>query len=330
MKKWDSDVPIDFVILWVDGQDEKWINQKKKYSLQNRHLSSSLNGDERYRDYGLLKYWFRMVAVNAPWVNHIFLVTNNEVPQWLNVNHSRLTIVRHEDFMPEEVLPTFNSNSIQMYIHQIKDLSEQFVLFDDDMFINRPISPNVFFNKQSLPRDVLALNVINPVDQFAHIFINNLALINKNYSKKSMLKKHLFKLFNWRYGFLNLVSLYLVIWPSFTRFYDAHLPYAYLKSQYRMVMNKYENQQNDTGHHKFREVTDISHWLVRYERLVNGDFAPITHHVGKLLYLGSQIPKYRKIITISDKKMSQDEFDKRIKSLRNYFKKKYVKSDFEL
>lgn len=330
MKKCDSNLSIDFVLLWVDEQDKKWMEQKNRYWDKYRTLDTHLNGNERYRDYGLLKYWFRMVATNAPWVNHIFLVTNNELPKWLNVSNPKLTIVRHEEFMPASDLPTFNSNSIQMYIHKIKGLSEKFILFDDDMFINKPIKPSIFFNKQGLPRDTLALNLINPVDQFAHIFVNNLVLINKNYRKKDLLQKNFFKLFNWRYGFLNFVSLYLVVWPSFTRFYDTHLPYAYLKSQYSMVMKKFKNQQSDTGHHKFREVTDISHWIVRYERLVNGDFVPITHRIGKLIYLGDKIPENKLIFTVGDREMSQSDFEKKVMILQTYFKKKYSKSDFEV
>lgn len=325
MKKWNKSGPIDFVILWVDGQDGTWLQKKHQYSNNN-----SLNGEERYRDYGLLKCWFRMVEENASWVNHIFLVTDNQIPSWLNVTYPRVTIVRHEDFMPPDILPTFNSNAIQMYIHKIEGLSEKFVLFDDDMFINKPISPNIFFSKKGVPRDTLSLNVINPIDEFAHLFINDLILINKNYKKYEFLKKNLFKLFNWRYGFLNFLSLYLFIWPTFTRFYDPHLPYAYLKSQYKNVMEKYSKQQNETGQHKFREVTDISHWVVRYERLVNGQFNPISYRVGKLLYLGDKIPKNKKLITIGDRDMTKFDFDKNIAFLHSYFDHRYKKSHFEI
>lgn len=325
MKRCNSSGPIDFVLLWVDGRDEAWLQQKNKYASNN-----SLNGAERYRDYGLLKCWFRMVEENASWVNHIFLVTENKIPTWLNVNNPKLTIVRHEEFMPLSALPTFNSNAIQMYIHNIKNLSEKFVLFDDDMFINKHIRPHIFFSKKGMPRDILALNVINPVDEFAHLFVNDLILINKDYKKNIFFKRNFFKLFNWRYGILNFLSLYLLIWPTFTRFYDPHLPYAYLKSQYKKVMEKYTDQQNETGHHRFREVTDISHWIVRYERLVNGQFSPISYRIGKLLYLGDKIPKSKQLITIGDREMKENDFDSSVASLHSYFDNEYVKSDFEI
>lgn len=318
-------MPIDFVLLWVDSQDETWLEEKNKYAIHD----DTLNGDERYRDYGTLKYWFRMVATNAPWVNHIFLVTDNQIPEWLNQLHPKLTIVRHADFMPADTLPTFNSNAIQMYIHKIKGLSEHFVLFDDDMFINQPIKPSVFFTQAGTPRDILGFNVINPVDQFAHLFVNNLALVNQNHQKKDLLRQHFFKLFNWRYGVLNILNLYLLPWRSFTRFFDPHLPYAYLKSEYQMVMTTYSQQRVETGQHRFREISDISHWLVRYERLVTGNFSPMSRKIGALVYLGDPIPEQKALITISDKSLSRSQFELRILKIRQYFRNKYSKSDFE-
>ncbi len=78
-------MPIDFVILWVDGNDPKWQVKKNQY----RSDDDNLNSVERYRDYGMLKYWFRMVEVNAPWVNKIHLVTDHQVPTWLDTNHPK-------------------------------------------------------------------------------------------------------------------------------------------------------------------------------------------------------------------------------------------------
>ena len=57
---------IDFVIPWVDGSDPEWISERDAYS-KNRDGSDPANGDDRYRDWGLLKYFFRSIAKNAPW-----------------------------------------------------------------------------------------------------------------------------------------------------------------------------------------------------------------------------------------------------------------------
>lgn len=60
---------IDFVLLWVDGSDPQWLEEKNKYS----EVKSNVNDDiVRFRDWDNLKYWFRSVEKYAPWVNKIF------------------------------------------------------------------------------------------------------------------------------------------------------------------------------------------------------------------------------------------------------------------
>ena len=90
---------IDFVILWVDGSDKEWLNEKNKYSNEKIDV---VNDAKRYRDYDLLKYWFRGVEQNAPWVNKIHLVTYGHLPKWLDTTHPKLNIVNHKDFIPAE------------------------------------------------------------------------------------------------------------------------------------------------------------------------------------------------------------------------------------
>ena len=69
---------IDFVLPWVDGSDKEWIAQKNQYMATRTNILSGdpeANAGNRYRDYGLLKYWFRSVERFAPWVNRVFFVT---------------------------------------------------------------------------------------------------------------------------------------------------------------------------------------------------------------------------------------------------------------
>ena len=96
-----------------------------------------------------------------------------------------------------------------------------------------------------------------------------------------------------------------------------------------MVMATYSQQQVETGQHRFREISDISHWLVRYERLVTGNFSPMSRKIGALVYLGDPIPEQKALITIGDKSLSRSQFELRILKIRQYFQNKYSKSDFE-
>jgi len=54
MKK-TTENPIDFVITWVDGQDNAWRKQKAHYN----HTEDEDDSNVRYRDWGLLRYYFR-------------------------------------------------------------------------------------------------------------------------------------------------------------------------------------------------------------------------------------------------------------------------------
>lgn len=37
-----------------------------------------MNSDKAYREWGTFKYWFRGVEKFAPWVNKVYLVTDNQ------------------------------------------------------------------------------------------------------------------------------------------------------------------------------------------------------------------------------------------------------------
>jgi len=117
--------PIDFVICWVDGNDPEWQKQKNYYDTSQQTDSREI----RYRDWDNLQYWFRGVEKYASWVNKIHFVTWGHLPQWLNTDHPKLNIVRHEDYIPKKYLPTFSARPIEVNLHRIKGLAEHFVFF---------------------------------------------------------------------------------------------------------------------------------------------------------------------------------------------------------
>ena len=81
---------IDFVIMWVDGNDSKW--QKKKAEYDNSIKKDESNSKIRYRDWGLLKYWFRSVEKYTPWVNKIYFITDHQIPEWMNLENDKYSI----------------------------------------------------------------------------------------------------------------------------------------------------------------------------------------------------------------------------------------------
>lgn len=116
-------------------------NEKDKYSPIKADESNSVN---RYRDWGLLPYWFRAAEKFTPWVNKIYFVTWGHIPSFLNTDNEKLRIINHKDYIPEEYLPTFSSHVIEANLHRIPSLSEHFVYFNDDTFILRPMPETSF------------------------------------------------------------------------------------------------------------------------------------------------------------------------------------------
>ena len=177
---------IDFVIIWVDGNDPKWQEEKRKYEKKDILTD---NRNIRYRDWDNLKYWFRAVEKFAPWVNKVHFVTCGQKPIWLNTDNPKLNLVNHRDYIDEKYLPTFNSNSIEINIHRIKKLSEKFVYFNDDMFITQNVKPELFFYKGK-PCDVAVLNAhISYRDIKNHAEVAEMDIINDYFHKNDVIKK---------------------------------------------------------------------------------------------------------------------------------------------
>ena len=141
---------VDLVYLWVNGNDPVW-REKRNATIGMTHEDSSVNCEGRYADNDELKYNLRAADMYAPWIRRIFIVTDNQAPQWLDSSNPKIRIVDHTEIMPPEALPTFNSSVIEHFIHLIPDLSEHFLYANDDMFINRPVDKSDFFGDDGKP-----------------------------------------------------------------------------------------------------------------------------------------------------------------------------------
>lgn len=277
--------PIDFVVTWVDGSDPSWIAKKNQYSIQAGSYKKSMSSQKAYRDWGTFKYWFRGVEKFAPWVNHIYLVTDNQVPKWLFTKFSKLTVVDHKDFIPNNYLPTFNSNAIEANIHRIKGLSEHFVIFNDDMYITSAVKPDDFFSSDGLPKYNTAINPIVPERYGTGNFqINDMEIVNSHFSKKEIIKNA--KLFSYRHGIKNLIRSILYVHSKFFfGFYEDHLPYPMLKSTIEKIWNVEGPAMVITSKSKFRSKLDTNLWLFKYWQIASGEYSIRSGTMGKLFSL---------------------------------------------
>ena len=222
---------VDFVLLWVNGNDPIWLEDYARYASQQE-------GDKRiirFRDWDNLKYLFRGIEKYAPWVRKVHFVTCGHIPDWLNLDAPKLHFVRHRDFIPNHCLPTFNCNPIELNLHRIEDLSEQFVYFNDDTFLIDFVPENRFF-RNGLPCDMAALNVLQPsFSGIDHIQCNDIMLINKYFAKRDIIKYHFGKWFNLKYVSQWYRTAVLLPWHLHTGFVDPHMPNAYLKSTFEKI-----------------------------------------------------------------------------------------------
>ena len=253
---------IDFVLAWVDGADKEWLAERRKYNP----AKGADNSAARYRDWENLQYWFRGVEKFAPWVNRIYFVTCGHIPPWLNTSHPKLKLIRHSDYMNPEYLPTFNINSIELNFHRIPELSEQFVYFNDDMFLLKSVKEEDFF-KDGLPRDccietaLVQDDIRNP---FASMLMNDAALVNMHYSKREVIKKHWKKWFNPSYGKMALRNLLMLPYRDFSSFKYTHLPSAFLKSTYEQLWDEEGSFLDEVCRNRFRTSFDVNQYVLKY------------------------------------------------------------------
>lgn len=290
---------IDFVITWVDEKDPKWLEEKEYYAKREQAGDAR---EQRYRDWNTLKYWFRSVEKYAPWVRKVFFITYGHLPEWLNLVNPKLEVIRHSDFIPNKYLPTFSNRPIELNFHRIKDLSEHFVYFNDDMFLTQNVTEDIFFYK-GLPCDTAVMTVYClgqedkklkkkvPIEATRATPAFDMIPLNRNFDKNTVIKKNIFKWFNMKYGFEWIRTFLLLPWSSFPAMANYHLPYSYLKSVYNEIWEKEKEILDNACLHKFRQTCDINQWVMGYWQIASGRFYPRSPRIGKYFALS---PNYNR------------------------------------
>lgn len=144
----DIDFPIDAVYTWVDGADPAWRDRmmRARAVAEGVEYHPEAQADNRYRSRDELKYSLRSLEMYAPWIRHVYLVTDQQMPEWLLEHCDRLTVVDHRDiFTDPDALPSFNSSGIITQLHHIDGLAEHYLYLNDDMFFGRDVRPSLFW-----------------------------------------------------------------------------------------------------------------------------------------------------------------------------------------
>ena len=292
---------IDFVVTWVDMNDPKWQKDFANYSGKINNKINELS-EARFRECGLLKYWFRGVEQFAPWVRKIHFVTCGQYPEWLNIRHPKLQLVNHEDYIPKQYLPVFNSNLIEIYLHKIPGLSEHFVYFNDDCYIINHISPGRFFTG-GLPNDIAAFRTNFGCSQFEKMLKNNIRLINKFFDKKEILKRDHDKWYNEMYGKKVRFTYLLSFYNKFATLRTPHNAKPFLKATFEDVWAHCGEELTGMSLHRFRSSNDYTPELFKTWQICRSNFVPYnTYNDTKMFPLVLRAKKA--ILTIRDQSYS--------------------------
>lgn len=281
---YDCPCTVDVVVTWVDGSDPNWLADKEYHLKQANGDRKVGNSACRYREWDFFRYWFRAIETYAPWVNCVYFVTYGHVPDWLNTESPKLKVVRHDEFIPKEYLPTFSSIPIEFNLHRIPGLSENFIYFNDDMFLSRHSSPEDFFvdGKPVLCPVPVPMSLYRNETPL-HIMCSTYAEINahNNISDSIYRNAHLW------YSTQN-ARQYGLISRAFRQneipgMYFSHMGVPFVKSTMEKAWEKYPSIAQ-TCMHKFRTPMDVMHYLFTAEDILSGNFSPCTpSHYGRTL-----------------------------------------------
>jgi hypothetical protein len=248
----DVTFPIDLVYLWVDGSDPDWMARRSERlaAIMGRPLHDLAVADSRFREHGELRYSFRSVRRYAAWTRHLYLVTDQQRPDWL-ADHPQVTVVDHRDIFEPDDLPTFNSHAIASRLHHIPGLAEHYLIFNDDVLLTRDLAPAHFFDSNGTAKFCLSSATLPAGPIMADDLPHEAA--------RKRARDHVWQ----RHG--RLVS------QAF-----KHTPIAHLRSWNEELEKRYAEDFRRTAASPFRSVGDLetASWLHHYLGYFEGRTRP--------------------------------------------------------
>ncbi len=264
----EIDFEVDAVYMWVDDSDPAWRERRDAAfnAFGGRALPDDSTADFRFRDHGELRASLRSLETHAPWIRRIFLVTDQQRPVWLDPSSSRVTVVDHRDIIDAAALPTFSSHVIGSQLHHIPGLASRYVVMNDDILFNRPVSAADLFTPEGLLRVVLSRSrrpLIEPgkLTPLEHARANSARLIERDHGHRV------------------------------TRLF-AHVPIPQSIVVAREVEGHYAAEIAETLRHPFRSAQDyeVNSWLHLYRALFTGRAVEANH---PFAYFNVGVPESR-------------------------------------
>lgn len=242
---------IDVVFTWVNDKDPEWQKKYNSYLSLNSEVHGQYATDKaRFSNHNELYYSIKSVVENIPWVRNIYLITDDQKPSWLG-EYPKVKVIDHKKIIPLNFLPTFNSHVIEAHLHNIPDLAEHFIYFNDDVFVARQIPEGHFFKGNGL----------------ASIFL----------SKKSLAK--MFEKGVYTPTLSASINVQKILKKDYGVSIDIPLVHTYVplrKSVYKIVHDKYKNEIKRFCVNKFRSDSDLNlaTFMVPWIAYINGLATP--------------------------------------------------------
>lgn len=229
---------IDMVYTYVNGNDSKYVKKIKLYANLN-----DIYYDKRYKNVNELNYSIKSVIKYMPFIRKIFIVTDNQHP---NIDKylydlKPITIINHIDIIDSKYLPTFYSDVIESYIHNIPNLSEIFLYNNDDFFHFSKINiSDIIFNN--------SIKIINDIESitFKSIYSFYTNLIKLNMSEYDIRVNNTKNILKMEYG-------------KDIKFINNHCTKIFRKSTLKYIENKYSNLLDELRKNKFRDTLSINY-----------------------------------------------------------------------
>lgn len=219
-----KNLKIDMVYTWVDNNDVEWKRKKNKYMAECDDLF--VNADCRYINNDELKYSLRSLERYANWIDKIYIITDNQVPEWLNLNNKRIKIINHSEIMPKDSLPVFNSNAIEHCISNIQELSEYYLYGNDDMFFANYVKPSFFYHRDGYPYCRFGSKYDTTADTYSQMCDNSASLVEKEFGES-------------------------------LRMFSHHNINAFRKSDVKNCISMFKNEINNTIYSRFRKANNV-------------------------------------------------------------------------
>jgi hypothetical protein len=228
--------PVDVVYTWVDGADPGWRErfQQARAEAEGVSYHPEAQAANRYTSRDELRYSLRSLEMHAPWVRNVYLVTDHQVPAWLDPSATGITVVDHRDiFRDPSVLPVFNSSAIISQLHHIDGLAEHYLYLNDDMFFGADVTPEAFWHGSGIAK-VFAARLTRPFTTPHH---GDAPHFNISKNIRAALERDLGR------------SMSLAI---------RHTPYPQIRSVLYEIEEKYPEVVEGTAHRRFRHHDDIA------------------------------------------------------------------------